>query len=96
MAASLKELYWAKLQATSEVGQNGQCRLWTGTKQASKGMHYGVINCKIEQNVWNWFYVNRLALVFAKNWTVENISEEGMNVSHPCHNSLCIHLDHLN
>ena len=51
MAASLKEIYWAKLQANSEVDQNGQCRLWTGTKQASKGMHYGVINCKIEQTV---------------------------------------------
>lgn len=95
MAVSLKAVYWAKLQANSEVAQNGHCRLWTGTRQASKGMTYGVINCKIEQNVWKRFYAHRLALVFAKNWTIEDISEEGMSVSHLCHNSLCIHADHL-
>lgn len=99
MAASLKETYGPKLEARSEVAQNGHCRLWTGTIQSGKNSTYGVLNCRVSPKTWRRFYVHRLALVFAKNLAPEDIEviagEDRMSVSHLCHNSLCINGHHL-
>ena len=94
MALFLKEVYLAKLQANSEVAQNGHCRLWTGTKQASQGAHYGVINCKIEQ----CFETLLCSHAQACSCLCQELDCTGyFRRRHECvaPNSLCIHADHL-
>lgn len=88
--AAFKEKYQAKIHAKSAPAPNGRCQRWTGTSQAG----YGVIYCQWK-NKWKKFYVHRLSLVFNRGWTLEDVEEAGMDVSHLCHDGLCVNPEHL-
>ena len=48
-----------------------------------------------EEEGWKTQYVHRLALLFDRGWSLLDVEEEGMDVSHLCHNTLCINAAHL-
>lgn len=91
---AFREKYQAKLAAKAAPMGNGHCIKWTGATRNSKGRVYGIINCNMgPEEGWQTKYVHRLALVFSQGWSLEDIAE--MDVSHLCHNSLCINAAHL-
>ena len=85
----------AKLMRNSNIEGNLNCRIWKGTTKVSRGTTYGVIRLKVMNNEgtsqWKTYNVHRVAYrVFVKL----DIPSD-LNVSHICHNSLCINTDHL-
>ena len=84
------EKYLAKLNENTVLGQNGVCKIWTGTS-TSNGK-YGVINCKFPgARGWQKIHIHRLAYMIA----VQNFNLEGFDVSHLCHNTKCVNIGHL-
>lgn len=91
--ANFKAKYSQKLALQSAQAPNDECVLWTGATSRSKGTEYGVIRCKWKDR-WRRYYVHRLALIFDRGYHLEDL-EKGMDVSHLCHNALCITPSHL-
>lgn len=86
--------YSDKVMSNTVLAANGQCMIWTGTRKRGRGAEYGVLCCKWGGR-WRTFSVHRLSIIFSRLWHLEDISERGMDVSHLCHNSLCVNPQHL-
>lgn len=82
--------YSGKLSENSAPGQNGHCLIWTGA--CTPNRKYGVINCKLSNAAgWKQMHVHRLAYMIRHlNFHLPNF-----DVSHLCHNTKCINVDHL-
>ena len=78
--------YHDKLMESSQIAQNGECRMWTGYRKGN----YGVINVKIHSH-WRARLVHRVSL-FVRD---QKIYATHVDSSHLCHNSLCIAPHHL-
>ena len=87
-----KKKYFGKIMSKTHQASNGQCMLWTGTKK--KGTSYGVICC-FWQGKFRTFSVHRLVFVFHNGLHIDDITQSGMDVSHLCHNTLCVNPQHL-
>jgi hypothetical protein len=94
MEGAFKVKYSQKLSDRSALAPNGQCLVWRGTTRSSHGTLYGVLCCKVHDQ-WKTEYVHRLALIFHKGWTLEDVADRGLDVSHLCHNPLCVRPEHL-
>ena len=85
------EKYSRKLHQRSVLAPNGQCVFWTGTLKQVKNINYGVICCKFG-SVWKTMYVHRLKFMLENR--IPDLDPDD-DVSHLCHNSLCMRIDHL-
>ena len=83
--------YSLKLDQKSVPGPNGQCLLWTGYVDRHG---YGMINVKLGPNKWANRGVHRISALIHKKLSFDDI--EHFDVSHLCHNKLCINPQHLN
>lgn len=92
--AAFRAKYSNKIASRSVPAPNGHCMLWTGSKRTWRGIEYGKMCCKW-QGKWKRFYVHRLTLLFDRGWHLDDIAGEGIDVSHLCHNNLCINPLHL-
>lgn len=91
---TFKKKYFNKIMSHTTLASNGQCQLWGRAKKKSKGGHYGIISCYWRGKS-RTFSVHRLVLVFSRGWHLDDISDDGIEVSHLCHNSLCVNPQHL-
>ena len=66
------------------------CCIWTGYRQVRKGGTYGQINVKID-NKWTAMNVQGVAYMCSKSLIVGS----DLDISHLCHNSLCVNAVHL-
>lgn len=82
--------YRQKLQQNSVVAGNEECLLWTGYTRARGGVLYGQINVKIN-NKWTCMHAHRLSVICSDQILVP----ANLDVSHLCHNGLCINRAHL-
>lgn len=82
--------YSAKLQQRAVPGQNGQCLIWIGA--LTPNGKYGVINCKFPNAIgWKQIHAHRLAYMIR-----HRIAQfPDADVSHLCHNTKCMNVDHL-
>ena len=81
--------YSQKLTESSAPGYNGQCQIWTGL--CTPNGKYGVINCKFpDARGRRQMHVHRLAYMVPH----QNIIIDKTDVSHLCHNSKCITVEH--
>ena len=82
--------YSQKLQENSIPGQNGECLIWTGA--CTPNGKYGVINCKLpDARGWRQMHAHRLAYMLQHRI----IQLPDSDVSHLCHNTKCINVEHL-
>lgn len=81
--------YKAKLDSLCQIHHNGQCIFWTGTTDKDG---YGIINVQLGPE-WKLKRVSRLSYILDKNITFSDI--DGDDISHICHNRLCILPAHL-
>ena len=83
------EKYKTKLLDKSHLSPNGQCLLWSGTTKKSG---YGVINFKCPlSGKWKSMNVHRFTfMIFSATLDIGT-----MDISHLCHNTLCIQSCHL-
>jgi hypothetical protein len=91
------EKYSAILAERQAPSQNQQCLLWTGAVKKCgrhKTILYGCITCKIAGN-WKTVSVHRLKYVLDHGVHLDTIQVEGFDISHICHNTLCINPLHL-
>lgn len=79
--------YKVKISTKCMLAANMQCNLWTGT--TSKG--YGVINVSFGPKEWRQMPVHRAAYFAHKSVYLPKEIE----ISHLCHNALCVRIDHL-
>lgn len=82
-----------KIITKSDLAQDGsECRLWRGAvEHKGNNVSYGKINVKIEDK-WKVIHVHRVAYMAA----YEIIINQNMgDVSHLCHNTLCVNVDHM-
>lgn len=91
MDAAFVEKYSEKLNEKSVCGGNTVCQLWTGTRKRSKYGFYGVIRIYILGN-YKTVTVHRIS--YSINMNVYPLPQD-LDVSHLCHNPLCINIDHL-
>lgn len=94
MADPFKEKYLPLLEQKSAISANNACRLWEGTIRNCHGTKYGIICCKTGGE-WKTFYVHRLSFMFHHSLSMSELCELVGEVSHLCHNSLCITPEHL-
>ena len=74
----------------SEPNANG-CRIWLGTLKRGP-IRYGVVNAKFPDGKWRNLHVHRLRyLVYLQVLALA----PGLDVSHLCHEPLCVALEHL-
>ena len=85
--------YSAKLGNNSHLSPNNICVLWHGALKAGKYTQYGVMCVKIN-NKWKTITVHRLQYMLANHINITNLDSD-MDVSHLCHNTICIKPDHL-
>ena len=85
----------AKLRKKSRLQPSTHCLLWTGCLKKTKGRggDYGRMNVLVPGcHSRTRMSVHRLAyIVHTKNLTIS----QQYDVSHLCHNSLCVNFDHL-
>ena len=82
--------YLEKLEEKSVTAENGECVLWCGSVKAGG---YGVINVKLSKtSPWRSIVVHRVSFMMHNN--TPHLDKHG-DVSHLCHNSLCINPKHL-
>ena len=82
------EKYLAKLQEKSTLGLNEECQIWTGGTNGK----YGIMYCQYPwDKKWDRLYVHRLSFMIAHGTL--DLGED--DVSHLCHNTLCINPEHL-
>jgi hypothetical protein len=93
MEASFIDKYAGKLSENAHLAPNNACIIWHGTVKSQKDPPYGVICIKVEQ-VWKSVGVHRLKYMLANNIHPNELDGD-QDVSHLCHNSLCINIDHL-
>ena len=81
--------YSIKLNEKSAVSHNGLCKVWSGLTDRDG---YGLMNVKLGDK---WFLkrVQRLAFVIENNVSFADI--EGFDLSHLCHQKLCVAKNHL-
>ncbi len=73
------------------MSQNGTCRLWT---KAINRDGYGVIKFKSPTDFsWKTTTTHRLSFVVFNRGSFEDIIN--LEISHLCHNRLCVNKDHL-
>jgi hypothetical protein len=93
MEAGFVAKYSEKLAQNSHLALNNTCVLWHGAVKSQKIPPYGVINIKFEQ-VWKTISVHRLKYMLTHNiYPLE--ADINLDISHLCHNSLCINEHHL-
>ena len=80
--------YSDKLLAKSKLSINGQCRLWQGGTNADG---YGVIQIQVKAK-WKKITCHRLAYIVHHQ---VDLSDTPLDVSHLCHNHLCVTPTHL-
>jgi len=96
MADHFEEIYAPKLASKSVLAPNGACILWTGTQKKCRAMYYGVMCCRVPPDqAWKTLYVHRMALIFDRHWSLDDIDQPGMHASHLCHNPLCVKPLHI-
>jgi len=67
------------------------CRLWQGARK-SGSTHYGMIKAKFPDTQWRTLHVHRLRYLVH----VEQLKlPHGLEVSHLCHEPLCVAPEHL-
>lgn len=84
------EKYRLKIAENVQQAPNGECLLWTGGVKQRDTVAYGYINVKLH-NKWRVLHAHRVAL-FCRD---SIILESHVDVSHLCHNSLCVAPGHL-
>ena len=82
--------YSTKLAENSIEAPNTTCLLWTGTTRRESSKIYGVINVLIGGR-WRVMHVHRVAYYCREH----NIVSSSLDISHLCHNALCIRGEHL-
>ena len=85
--------YSERLAQNSQLSPNNICVLWTGALKTGKYTQFGVICVKIN-NQWKNLTVHRLQYMLANHINIEDL-DSGIDVSHICHNPLCIYPEHL-
>lgn len=83
--------YTKKLLDHSNLGHNGQCRIWNGTK--SSNQKYGVICYKHPvHNRWCTMHVHRFSVMLHnRNLAIP----QHLDASRLCHNTLCLVPEHI-
>lgn len=85
--------YTQRIEKDTVLGLNGQCLIWTGTSKSNA--KYGVLNIDLKDFPVGvgrtTIHVHRLA--FTLQHRLQNFPVG--DVSHLCHNSKCVNVDHL-
>ena len=91
MDVEIRGKYREKLAENSALAENGECRIWCGAMK--KSGNYGVMNVKLSRSSqWRCIVVHRVS--YMVNHNTVSLSTD-LDVSHLCHNSLCIKAEHL-
>ena len=84
-----------KARILQNTMHDGFCLTWTGLVTNKKGMSYGAIKVNI-QDIHMTMTVHRaMYLVENPNLFHSEYEIKRIHVSHLCHNSLCVKIDHL-
>ena len=93
MDAAFVGKYSQKLTENSNLAPNNECILWHGTLKSGKTPQYGIIHIKFD-GAWKTVLVHRLQYMLNMHMHYLDLDSD-MDVSHRCHNSLCINPAHL-
>ena len=86
------QVYIDRIKEKSTIGKNGVCVIWMwGSKRVIGSMKYGEMKAKIPGEVSKKYSVHRLQYILHN---LDTLHPKG-DISHLCHNSLCINMDHL-
>jgi hypothetical protein len=91
------EKYGEIIRERQVLGPNQECKLWTGAIKKcgpTKQLKYGVVGCKINGK-WVTVAAHRLSYSLQYGVHLDQLNREGYDISHLCHNSLCINPHHL-
>ena len=84
--------YRRKINDNSVLAGNGSCILWSGYRRRMKGGSvYGEVRAKLPGMASKKYGVHRLQYIL---YHLDDLNPKG-DVSHLCHNSVCVSLDHL-
>ena len=83
--------YTTKLAQKTIPAEQGDCQLWVGTTKRSKHLQYGIICVKLDGR-WTTLLTHRLIYMMIHH---QRHLQQGHDVSHLCHNTLCLNPNHL-
>ena len=85
--------YSQKIDEKTVLGANGECRIWTGTVKSNA--KYGVLNIDLKDYPVGIgrtvIHVHRLAYIISHRL----VKFPDGDVSHLCHNTKCMNVDHM-
>lgn len=83
--------YNLRLLENSAMAPNGACTVWQGATKGSLPGNYGVINITLQNGKRTVMNVHRVAKCIEER----KLIDKQFDVSHLCHNKVCINVEHL-
>jgi hypothetical protein len=84
----------ARFNSKVDISADDNCHIWTAAKSGIEGRRYGVMKVKWPGDVSKREYAHRISFILANLNSFPTFNPK-YNISHLCHNTLCVNIVHL-